>query len=80
MRLLVCIRNTCTYKGLHSFSAKGQGFHEACVEKIHADIRRRCGVDKLEVSARFTRRGGLDINPVRSTHPGPWTNRRDPRQ
>lgn len=57
-----------------------QGFHEACVEKIHADIRSRCGVDKLEVSARFTRRGGLDINPVRSTHPGPWTNLRDPRQ
>ena len=57
-----------------------QGFHEACVEKIHADIRRRCGAEKLEVSARFTRRGGLDINPVRSTHPGPWANLRDPRQ
>jgi 7-cyano-7-deazaguanine reductase len=57
-----------------------QGFHEACVEKIHADISHRCGAHELEVSARFTRRGGLDINPVRSTRPGPWPNLRDPRQ
>lgn len=57
-----------------------QGFHEACVERIHADISRRCGARELEVTARFTRRGGLDINPVRSTRPGPWPNLRDPRQ
>jgi len=57
-----------------------QGFHEACVEKIHADIHRHCGALELEVGARFTRRGGLDINPVRSTCPGPWPNLRDPRQ
>lgn len=57
-----------------------QGFHEACVEKIHADISLRCGSTELEVCARFTRRGGLDINPVRSTHPSPWSNPRDPRQ
>lgn len=57
-----------------------QGFHEACVERIHADISRRCCPRELEVSARFTRRGGLDINPVRSTRPGPWPNQRDPRQ
>ncbi|MDY0227615.1 MAG: NADPH-dependent 7-cyano-7-deazaguanine reductase QueF [Desulfomicrobium apsheronum] len=57
-----------------------QGFHEACVEKIHADIHRHCGAQELEVSARFTRRGGLDISPVRSTRPGPWPNPRDPRQ
>ena len=57
-----------------------QGFHEACVERIHADITQRCGTRELEISARFTRRGGLDINPVRSTRPGVWPNLRDPRQ
>lgn len=57
-----------------------QGFHEACVERIHADIALHCGPTELEVGARFTRRGGLDINPVRSTRPGPWSNPRDPRQ
>ena len=57
-----------------------QGFHEACVETIHADISRLCRPDDLQVSARFTRRGGIDINPVRSTRPGPWGNVRDPRQ
>ena len=44
------------------------GFHEQCVEHIFSDIRHRCGPDRLEVYARFTRRGGLDINPWRSTH------------
>lgn len=57
-----------------------QGFHEACVETIHADISRVCLPNALQVSARFTRRGGIDINPVRSTRPGPWSNVRDPRQ
>jgi len=57
-----------------------QGFHEACVERIFADILSRCRPDELEVCARFTRRGGIDINPVRSTAPGPWGNLRDPRQ
>lgn len=56
------------------------GFHEACVEKIFSDIMERCRPAELLVSARFTRRGGVDINPVRSTRPGPWPNIRDPRQ
>ncbi len=56
------------------------GFHEACVERIFNDIQNRCTPEKLEVSARFTRRGGIDINPVRSTDPGNWQNIRDPRQ
>lgn len=56
------------------------GFHEACVELIFSDILSRCKPEKLEVAARFTRRGGIDINPVRSTHPGNWQNIRDPRQ
>jgi 7-cyano-7-deazaguanine reductase len=41
-------------------------FHETCVEQIFIDIAGRCNPDKLSVYARFTRRGGLDINPYRS--------------
>lgn len=42
------------------------GFHEHCVERIFVDIRKRCRTEKLTVYARFTRRGGIDINPFRS--------------
>jgi 7-cyano-7-deazaguanine reductase len=42
-------------------------FHEACVERIFADLMRRCEPAKLGVYARYTRRGGLDINPFRAT-------------
>ena len=42
-------------------------FHEQCVERIFCDIRRYCDVKQLTVYARYTRRGGLDINPYRST-------------
>lgn len=45
------------------------GFHEQCVEQIFQDIMTRCQPDQLLVHARYTRRGGLDINPIRSTHP-----------
>lgn len=41
-------------------------FHEACVERIFLDLRERCAPAKLSVYARFTRRGGLDINPFRA--------------
>jgi len=44
------------------------GFHEACVERIFMDITARCAPRALSVYARFTRRGGLDINPWRATH------------
>ena len=43
-----------------------QDFHETCVEKFFADIMTRCKPSKLSVFARYTRRGGLDINPFRS--------------
>ena len=43
------------------------GFHEHCVERIFADVWRRCRPETLSVYARFTRRGGIDINPYRST-------------
>ena len=44
------------------------GFHENCVERIFTDISSRCTPDKLFVQARFTRRGGLDINPWRANY------------
>ena len=44
-----------------------RGFHEQCVERIFCEILGRCEPDMLEVYARYTRRGGLDINPFRST-------------
>ncbi len=43
-------------------------FHEQCVERIFTDIQRYCHPEHLTVMARYTRRGGLDINPFRSTH------------
>ncbi|MFL0808833.1 MAG: NADPH-dependent 7-cyano-7-deazaguanine reductase QueF [Agarilytica sp.] len=43
-----------------------QDFHENCVEKIFFDIMHACKPKKLSVYARYTRRGGLDINPFRT--------------
>jgi 7-cyano-7-deazaguanine reductase len=42
------------------------GFHEQCVERIFVDILRECKPVKLAIYARYTRRGGLDINPFRT--------------
>lgn len=42
-------------------------FHEHCVERIFMDVLRRCAPRRLAVYARYTRRGGLDINPFRAT-------------
>lgn len=56
-------------------------FHEHCVETIFSDIKRHCKPDKLSVYARYTRRGGLDINPFRTDHNAPWPdNTRHARQ
>lgn len=44
-------------------------FHEQCVERIFMDIWRQCKPSRLAVYARYTRRGGLDINPLRTSHP-----------
>lgn len=46
-------------------------FHEHCVERMFMDIARRCKPERLEVWARYTRRGGLDINPYRANAPMP---------
>lgn len=42
-------------------------FHEQCIERIYMDIKNKCNPDELSVYGRYTRRGGLDINPYRSS-------------
>ncbi|QRM19171.1 NADPH-dependent 7-cyano-7-deazaguanine reductase QueF [Dechloromonas sp. TW-R-39-2] len=56
-------------------------FHEQCVERIYTDLQRQCAPQSLAVYARYTRRGGLDINPFRSSgeFPAPG-NQREVRQ
>lgn len=44
-------------------------FHEQCIERIFVDIMHHCKPESLTVYGRYTRRGGLDINPYRSTEP-----------
>jgi len=46
-------------------------FHEPCAERIFTDIMQYCRPTKLAVYARYTRRGGLDINPFRTSWPQP---------
>jgi len=48
-----------------------QEFHEQCVERMFMDISKAAQPDMLEIQACYTRRGGLDINPIRSTEPEP---------
>jgi 7-cyano-7-deazaguanine reductase len=55
-------------------------FHEHCVERIYMDISRSCTPRTLEVYARYTRRGGLDINPWRSSEAAAPANPRTARQ
>ena len=55
-------------------------FHEPCVEKMYTEILRECQPEKLTVYARYTRRGGLDINPFRSNFEQAPKNLRLPRQ
>ncbi|MFC5741465.1 NADPH-dependent 7-cyano-7-deazaguanine reductase QueF [Dyella tabacisoli] len=55
-------------------------FHEQCVERIYVDIMNRCAPTQLSVYARYTRRGGLDINPFRSNLPATPDNPRGARQ
>jgi len=66
-------------KYLVSYRRHGD-FHEACVERIFIDIMRQCSPSALTVCGKYTRRGGLDINPTRSTHNGEPSKRRLYRQ
>ncbi|HSR66238.1 MAG TPA: NADPH-dependent 7-cyano-7-deazaguanine reductase QueF, partial [Xanthomonadaceae bacterium] len=58
LRYLVSFRDHCE-------------FHEQCVERIFVDVMARCRPQALSVEARYTRRGGLDINPWRATPGSP---------
>ncbi|MBA1202059.1 NADPH-dependent 7-cyano-7-deazaguanine reductase QueF [Pseudomonas capeferrum] len=55
-------------------------FHEQCVERIYLDLKRLLDPEHLTVYARYVRRGGLDINPYRSTGSVDAENRRLVRQ
>lgn len=56
-------------------------FHEQCIERIFNDLMKYCKPDSLTVYGRYTRRGGLDINPFRSTETSlPPDNIRNSRQ
>ncbi len=55
-------------------------FHEQCVERIFMDVTRRCAPQRLSVYARYTRRGGLDINPFRGSGEDHPRNPRGARQ
>jgi 7-cyano-7-deazaguanine reductase len=56
-------------------------FHESCVERIYVDLAAQCRPERLTVYARFTRRGGIDINPFRSNYEAPpAASQRTPRQ
>lgn len=56
------------------------GFHENCVEQLFVLLNQNCSPEKLSVYARYTRRGGLDINPYRSSHKSLPNNIREIRQ
>lgn len=57
-----------------------QDFHEQCVERIFLDLQQLLKPDFLSVCARYVRRGGLDINPYRSTEQTEMVNLRLARQ
>jgi 7-cyano-7-deazaguanine reductase len=60
----ICHKSLLKY--LISFRSHNE-FHEQCVERLFCDLTHKLGIETLEVYARYTRRGGLDINPYRST-------------
>ncbi len=60
-----CIDREALLRYLISFRQHNE-FHEQCVEHIFNDVLRFCQPEQLTVYARYTRRGGLDINPWRS--------------
>lgn len=61
------IRHESLLKYLISFRNHHE-FHEQCVERIYCDLMQYCRPEKLLVYARYTRRGGLDINPLRCNY------------
>lgn len=57
-----------------------QGFHEQIIEQMFVDLMAQCSPRHLTVYGRFTRRGGIDINPFRSNSEQALPNRRTVRQ
>jgi len=57
-----------------------EGFHEQIIERIYLDVMQHCAPRQLTVYGRFTRRGGLDINPFRSNYETLPVSRRTVRQ
>lgn len=55
-------------------------FHEQCIERIFMDLLRNCQCKKLTVFGKYTRRGGLDINPFRSNFEKPFPHFKTSRQ
>ena len=51
-------------------------FHEACIERMFVDLLERCACEYLTIYARYQRRGGIDINPLRSNSGEPPLNLR----
>lgn len=51
-------------------------FHEACIERMFIDLLGRCACEELTLHARYQRRGGIDINPVRTNTTEPVQNLR----
>ncbi len=73
------INSEALLKYLISFRQHNE-FHEQCVERIWSDLMQYCKPEKLSVYARYTRRGGLDINPFRSNFEDSRKNMRLSRQ
>ena len=63
-----CLNREKLLRYLISFRQHNE-FHEQCVERIFCDLMKYGALTSLTVYARYTRRGGLDINPLRSTSP-----------
>jgi len=53
-------------KLLSSFKESGE-FHEQCIENIFSKLSKNFPNENIEVCGRFLRRGGIDINPIRSS-------------
>lgn len=73
------IEDASLLKYLISFR-NNQEFHEQCVERIFTDISQKCQPEFLLVHARYTRRGGIDINPLRCSEEVEMNNIRMLRQ
>jgi len=73
------IKHECLLKYIISFRLHNE-FHEQCVERIWSDIMYYCKPQRLSVYARYSRRGGLDINPFRSNFEHSKANSRLARQ